>query len=188
MQKPLLLLFGTLLLITTSCKKYDDGGITINAKNKITKHDWIIDTSFLQDKSANQNYNRYVFLNSTFSYSFKSNGDIIVNTIKPDTSYSYKIGFWELKNKNKTLKIIYFNDSLFHYSLSDGVSIYENDSISKIDILTDSNYIIGFTVTSEYPIIKLDKNNLWYEMTIPKYIVGEIVPKKLIKEIHLTKN
>jgi len=167
MQKPLLLLFGTLLLIFTSCKKYDDGGITINAKNKITKHEWIFDKAFEYKSSMNH----FTQNNVSYIYKFKDNGDLEIQIKDIIDTNSYKIGTWELINKNKTLRIM--RNTEIDSSINKYFIIWPFDNTISTFGIDDpyypNNYLNINDTIIDYPIFKLTKNEFCFTVSMSFY-------------------
>lgn len=179
MQKTLLLLFSTLLIIATSCTKYDDGGISLRAEKKLTDNSWILDT-IITIGNTDSTIEQLTHI-IDIEYDFNKDGHFI-QIVSNDTSQTVIQGTWELTNKNKTLSIstnsiypIYYETQRLDVYGSNDTTIHQNSNWY--------NFLIPKTFTFEYTIIKLKDDELWFrfELNFPEIFNIE----NSTSEIHL---
>lgn len=110
------LIIGLLIIVMTNCSKYEEGGITANAKSKLTKTTWIKVSDSLNDTLDEVKY--------PITYTFKEDGSLLMQLFKEDSTYS-NTSIWKLKDENKTITIGYqdyvidkLTDEDFWYSLT----------------------------------------------------------------------
>lgn len=164
MQKTLLLLFSTLLLIATSCTKYDDGGISFRAEKKLTDHSWILDTIITIGNTDSTI--EHLTKSIDIEYVFNKNGDFIQTTTF-DTTINIIKGTWELTNKNKTLSITTNSFNPINYSDStQRLDVWDVNDSTVVPYSNWPNLFMPNTFTFDYNIIKLKDDELWFSFTI----------------------
>jgi len=182
-----ILLFGFLIIFGTSCSKYDEGGITTRAENKISKKTWVLDTIINTNNKENGLIN-HEYIKVNIEFYFNENGEYTQTSIY-DTITTIIKGRWELSNKNKSIKITpnIENDSIDY--LTRRLNIWsENDTI----IETYSSWYnkikyAGIILSNENTILKLREKEFWFEKTdtiVFPSILG-IAPTPITTEIHL---
>lgn len=181
MQKPLLLLFGTLLLIASSCTKYDDGGISLRAEKKITDNSWILDTIITIGNTDSTI--EHITKTMNIEYDFNKDGHFI-QTVIFDTTTNIIKGTWELTNKNKNLSITTNSFYPINYNnTTRRLDVWDVNDSTVVPYSNWPNLYMPNTFTFNYNIIKLKDDELWFSFTInlPEYFNIE----NSTSEIHL---
>lgn len=167
----------SLFLFTTSCIKYDEGGLSINVDKRISKNDWIEDTTFIIKSSIDN----YKYQQLPYSLILKKNGDVCAQIVTADSIYINKLGTWEIIDHNKILQLVYLeNLTLKNHLLLQQLNIEIDTTLIK-DTIT-YNPIIEKTFV-KCPIIKFNKNCLWVT-TLFSYLKTEKGYLPFTFEIH----
>lgn len=149
-----ILIIGLLIIINgTSCSKYDDGGITLQAENKISPKNWILDSDEIYFREL---------------YSFQKDGHFERTTII-GIQKRILYGKWELINKNKTLRLRIFNtDTNVITRRLDIWETIDTDSIQKDNLVwyINQNQESNSDRIIDYKILKLTKNEFDFQTTI----------------------
>lgn len=127
-----MLILGIATIFVTGCKKYDEGGLISKADKRLTSNTWKLD-----EYLRNGNVETSQLLISNFTESFSDNNTLTRNYIDKDGSAFSETGTWTFDSDKQQINIT-------------GVSSIE---------LTDQTSTVS---TSDYNIIKLKKDELWY--------------------------
>jgi len=127
-----MLIIGIATVFITGCKKYDEGGLISKAEKRLTANTWKLD-KYLR----NGNDETSQLLISDFTEAFSESGTLTRSyTDKVGDAFS-ETGEWTFDNNKQQINIT-------------GVGSIE---------LTDQTSTVS---TSDYNIIKLKKDELWY--------------------------
>jgi hypothetical protein len=148
-KKKLYLLFLLTTILFYSCTKYDDGGISLHAKSRISKTKWIeelyLDSSGLDDKFKSSDFkiiDDHIYYKIIQRYRFDKDGYKYGEIIFPIITDPVCLAKWELLELNKKIKITTLPPKFTE------------------DTITDIRYFISYV--TEYNIIKLTKDEFWF--------------------------
>ncbi len=127
-----IILFGLFALTFNSCKKYDEGGLISKADKRLTAHTWKLD-KYLR----NGNDETSQLLIGSFNETFSESGAFTRSYTDKNGDAISETGTWTFDSGKNQIKLT-------------GVSSIE---------LTDQTSTVA---TSDYNIIRMKKEELWY--------------------------
>lgn len=127
-----MLIIGIATVFLTGCKKYDEGGLISKAEKRLTANTWKLD-KYLR----NGNDETSQLLISDFTEAFSEGGTLTRSYTDKDGDAFSETGEWTFDNDKQQINLT-------------GVGSIE---------LTDETSTVS---TSDYNIIKLKKDELWY--------------------------
>lgn len=128
----LLIIFGFIFLFSTACEKYDEGGLVSKASKRLTENGWRLESYF-----RNGNNETAQLMISAFEENFVDGGALTRSYIDKDGKPFTENGSWTFDNDKQQINIT---------------------GVGSID-LTDETTTVS---ASDYNIIKLTKDELWY--------------------------
>lgn len=120
------------MIIGVSCKKYEDGGLKSKADERLTAHTWKLD-QYLR----NGNDETSKLLISNFKETFNEGGTIIRSYNDDDGEAFNETGNWEFDSDKDQISL---------------------NGVSSIELTIETSTVS----TSDYNIIRLKKEELWY--------------------------
>ena len=127
-----LMVLGMIILSTTACEKYDEGGLVSKASKRLTENGWRLESYY---RNGNDETTQLII--STFEENFIDGGSLTRSYIDKDGKPFTENGSWTFDNDKQQINIT---------------------GVGSID-LTDETTTVS---TSDYNIIKLTKDELWY--------------------------
>jgi hypothetical protein len=127
-----LIVLGMIIIMTTACEKYDEGGLVSKASKRLTENGWRLESYY-----RNGNDETTQLMISAFEENFIDGGDLTRSYIDKDGKPFTENGSWTFDNDKQQINIT---------------------GVGSID-LTDETTTVS---TSDYNIIKLTKDELWY--------------------------
>ena len=127
-----LFILGLVFTIITGCKKYDEGGLVSKAEKRLTSQAWKLDKYL---RNGNDETTQLLIRN--FSETFSDGGSLVRSYTDADGDPFNETGSWTFDNDKQQINLT-------------GVGSIE---------LTDQTSTVS---TSDYNIIKLKKDELWY--------------------------
>lgn len=133
-KKTLFALFSYSLIavFTFSCEKYDEGGLISKADKRLTENEWKLDSYY-----RNGNEETDQLLISNFAETFSDGGTMGRSYIDKDGKDFSENGMWTFDNDKQQINIT---------------------GVGSIDLTNETTTVS----TSDYNIIKLTKDALWY--------------------------
>lgn len=126
------LLIGMVIMLATACEKYDEGGLVSKADKRLTENGWRLESYF-----RNGNDETSSLLISGFEETFIDGGELTRSYVNKDGDPFSENGSWAFDNEKQQINIT---------------------GVGSID-LTDESTTVS---TSDYNIVKLTKDELWY--------------------------
>lgn len=127
-----IVVIGLLIIFTSSCKKYEEGGLISKAEKRLTSTTWK-----LKKYIRNGNDETSALLITNYTEVYNDNGSLKRSFIDADNENESQSGTWTLIDDNANLKI---------------------DGVGSIEMTSQS----GTVSSSEYVILRLVKDEFWY--------------------------
>lgn len=128
----MLVLAGLFAMTLNSCKKYDEGGLISKADKRLTANSWK-----LEKYLRNGNDETAQLLISNFSETFSESGTLTRSYTEPDGDPFSETGTWAFDSGKNQVKLT---------------------GVGSIELTAQTSTVS----TSDYNIIRLKKEELWY--------------------------